>query len=102
MKALSLTVDGERGYLFEATDNQDTIAFVPQGVLSDWQHAEDGFDPAGYLVSGWAAKNARFNSGETGKHAFPVIDHPVNNADEHRVTVFLQRLRHAYSVELAS
>jgi len=102
MKALSLTVDGELGYLFEAAHHRDFITFVPAATVSSDRADRIGFDQAAYLTSGWAAKNARFNLGETSKHAFPVLDHPLLNADERRVTQFLQRLGHAYAVKLVS
>ena len=100
MKALSLTVDGEQGYLFEATHHPDVIAFVPAASFSFDQVNGEGFDQAAYLNSGWAAKNARFNLSETSEHAFPVLDGPMLSAEDRRVVLFLQRLRHAYSVEL--
>ena len=94
---MALTVDGELGHLFEAAQGMNTVAFVPDEVIPD---TEDGYDQAAYFNSGWAAKNARFNSGETAKYAFPIIFHPVFSANERGVPIFLQRLRHAYSVEL--
>lgn len=102
MKALSLIIDGEHGYLFETTHHTDCIAFVPAVAVSSDRPGAIGLDQAAYLNSGWAAKNARFNLGETSKHAFPVLDHPLLDADERRVAQFLQRLRHAYSVEVIS
>ena len=102
MKALSLTVDGELGYLLEAAHHRDFITFVPATTVSRDQADGLGFDQAAYLNSGWAAKNARFNLGETSRHAFPLLGHPLLNADERRVTQFLQRLSHAYSVKLVS
>lgn len=102
MNAVSLTVDGELGFLFEAEHHRDFIAFVPSATVSSDQADGIGFDQAAYLRSGWAAKNARFNSGETSKHAFPVLGHPLLNPEERRVTQYLQRLRHAYAVELVS
>jgi hypothetical protein len=102
MKALALTVDGERGYLFEASRDLNVIAFVPEETLSDDRTDELGLDEAAYLLSGWAARNARFNSGVLSKHTFPALNHPVLRADERGVTLFLQRLRHAYTVNLIS
>ena len=100
MKALSLTIDGEFGHLFEATHGSDAVVFVPETVFPDTRGNGDGFDQLAYMTSGWATKNARFNSIEGSKHAFPALNRPVVNADEPRVELFLQRLRHAYSVEL--
>jgi len=102
MNALSLTIDGEPGYLFEATHHREIIVFVPATVLSECYEDIAGFDPGAYVHSGWAAKNARFNSSETSEYAFPVLDCPVLRADERRVAHFLQRLRHAYAVELVT
>jgi hypothetical protein len=102
MNALSLSIDGEPGYLFEATHHRDDIVFVPAAVLSECYEGVAEFDPGAYVRSGWAAKNARFNSGETSEYAFPVLDCPILRADERRVALFLQRLRHAYAVELAT
>jgi hypothetical protein len=100
MNALALTIDGERGHLFETTHSSDAVVFVPEAVFPNTRYKGDGFDQSAYMTSGWAAKNARFNSSESSKHAFPALNRPVGNADEPRVELFLQRLRHAYTVEL--
>lgn len=100
MNALSLTIDGERGHLFEAAHASDAVVFVPETVFKNSRDGGNGFDQAAYMTSGWAAKNARFNSSESSKHAFPALNRPVTSADESCVELFLQRLRHAYSVEL--
>jgi hypothetical protein len=102
MNALSLTIDREQGFLFEATHHRDVIVFVPAAVFSDCYDEIAGFDPGAYVHSGWAAKNARFNSSETSDYAFPVLDCPALRADERRVVLFLQRLRHAYAIELVT
>ena len=100
MNALALTIDGERGHLFETTHCSNAVVFVPEAVFTNIRDKGDGFDQSAYMTSGWAAKNARFNSSESSKHAFPALDRPVGSADEPSVELFLQRLRHAYSVEL--
>ena len=100
MNALCLTVGGELGHLFEATHGSDAVVFVPEAVFPNDRGNGDGFDQLAYMTSGWAAKNARFNSIEGSKHAFPALNRPVGSADEPRVALFLQRLRHAYAVEL--
>jgi len=100
MNALFLTIDGERGHLFETTHSSDAVLFVPEAVFTNTRYEGYGFDQSAYMASGWAAKNARFSSNGSSQHAFPDLDHPVCGADEPRVELFLQRLRHAYSVEL--
>lgn len=102
MHAASLSIDGEPGYLFEAMHCPDVVVFVPAAVLSDRYDDVAECDMATYITSGWATRNARFNSGDTSDFAFPVLDGPMLRADDHRVALFLRRLRHAYTVELVA
>ena len=81
MNALSLTIEGERGHLFETTHCSNAVVFVPEAVFTNTRDKGDGIDQTAYMTSGWAAKNARFNSSESSKYAFPALNPPVGCAD---------------------
>jgi len=102
MKPLELMIAGERGYLFEG-EISDALVFVPHDCVFFTDSGDAAIDQTGCFLSGWTDKSMRFSSdADDGERVFASAERPVTNPNDPRVKALLQRLRHVYSVTLAS
>lgn len=99
MQPVSLTIQGQKGFIFEGKV-PDTVVFVPLNCVtqvgSGWiiDHTE-------YYVSGWSEKNMRFSRAcDDCEHVFPDELRPVSDAQDPRLLELLSRLENVYPVSL--
>ena len=86
---LTITVDGQVGYLFEG-EKLGSICFVPQDQV---RFADDGkavIDEVSYFTSGWALRNMRSASCESsGTYLFPNLGRLITDFDSAGTRRFL-------------
>jgi len=100
MNPLTLTIRGERGYVFEG-EYPRTYVFVPQACVTVDEEGIFSVDKIVYFQRRWAARNMRFNSTAiNGSRLFPNPRQPVLDFEAPGLEAFMGHLRRAYGEEL--
>jgi hypothetical protein len=100
MQPVSLTIDGELGFVFEGKI-PETVVFVPLDLVSQ-AGSSWIIDHTGFYVSGWSEKNMRFSTAcEDCDRVFPDETRPVTDQHDQRLVALLDRLKNVYGVAVA-